>query len=75
MVGRGKPNYILHDPEALREEIFTLNKKLVDLKTMNNDITRKVSVLENEATDYEKLIQENECFWNLDTKGKEETTL
>ena len=75
VLGRGKPNYILHDQEALREEVFTLNKKLDDLKNMNNDISKKVNVLENETTEYEKLIQENECFWNLDSKGSGDTKI
>ena len=74
IVGRTKAKYILHDPEAQREEVFGLNRKLEDLKRTNGDLTYKLGALEKENVDYERIIQENECFWNLGASSKTEVS-
>lgn len=75
ITGRTKPKHILHDPEALREEVFALNRRLDDLKGVNSDLNKKLNVLESENSEYEKIIQENECFWNIGTKTADSTLL
>ena len=44
ITGRTKPKHILHDPEALREEVFALNRKLDELKNNNSDLNKKLGV-------------------------------
>jgi hypothetical protein len=43
---RTKPNHILHDPEALREEVHSLNRRLDELRRLNQGLTGKLGNLE-----------------------------
>jgi predicted component of type VI protein secretion system len=63
----------LHDPEALREEVHSLNRKLDELRRLNQGLTGKLGNLEMENSEYEKIIQENECFWNIGSKSTDST--
>jgi hypothetical protein len=65
----------LHDPEALREEVHSLNRKLDELRRLNQGLTGKLGNLEIENSEYEKIIQENECFWNIGSKSTDSTLL
>lgn len=42
ITGRTKPKHILHDPEALREEVFALNRRLVELKKSNGNLNSEL---------------------------------
>jgi hypothetical protein len=75
LTGRTKPKHILHEPERLREQVFALNRQLVQHKDTNDNMTRRLAVLEIENTEYEKIIQQNECFWNIGTRATESTLL
>jgi hypothetical protein len=65
----------LHDPEALREEVHSLNRKLDELRRLNQGLAGKLGNLEIENSEYEKIIQENECFWNIGSKSTDSTLL
>ena len=75
ITGRTKPKHIQHDPEALREEVFALNRRLDDLKKNNERLNSELALLEAENAGYEKIIQENECFWNIGNKVQDSTQL
>jgi hypothetical protein len=75
LTGRTKPKHILHEPERLREQVFALNRELVQHKDTNDNMTRRLAVLEIENTEYEKIIQQNECFWNIGTRASDSTLL
>lgn len=75
LTGRTKPKHILHEPERLREQVFALNRQLVQHKATNDNMTQRLAVLEIENTEYEKIIQQNECFWNTNTRASDSTLL
>ena len=69
-----KAKQIYHDPEALREEIFVLQKDYNKAKLENQRLQEIHDKLEEENEQYELFIQENECFW-LEGNNHESTLL
>lgn len=69
-----KAKQILHDPEALREEILVLQKKFTKNKRENEKLQELHDKIENENQQYEQFIQDNECFW-LEGNKHESTLL
>jgi cob(I)alamin adenosyltransferase len=58
----------------LREEIFVLQKEYNKHRLENQKLTDIHDNLEEENEQYEKFIQENECFW-LESNNQESTLL
>ena len=59
ITSRTKPKQILHEPEVLREEVFSLSRKLEQKKSLNFELTQKLAILEGDNSKYESIIQVN----------------